>query len=101
MAGLGNRVDLVLDGVPKTDLVNAKVFTARLKAGDIFRVRGGGGGGFGPPWERPPEQVREDVRQGYVTLEAARSDYGVMLDRETLEIDHEATATCRAGMAAA
>jgi N-methylhydantoinase B len=36
----------------------------------------GGGGGFGSPAERDPEAVRRDVREGYVTAEAARRDYG-------------------------
>jgi N-methylhydantoinase B len=35
--------------------------------------------------------VREDVRQGYVSLEAAREKYGVVLDPETFEIDRAAT----------
>ena len=101
LEGYGNKVELVMGGVPKDDMVNAKVFTARLVAGDVFGVRGGGGGGFGVPWERPAERVREDVRQGYVTLESARSDYGVALDPETLEIDHDATERLRADLAAA
>jgi len=88
-------------GEPHTDLVNAKVFTAQLTAGDKFRVRGGGGGGFGPPWERPEEKVREDVHQGYITIESARAHYGVVLDPDTLEIDHGASATLRAQLAAA
>jgi len=50
------------------------------------------GAGFGPPWERPAETVREDVRQGYVTREAAARDYGVVLDPDTLAIDAAARA---------
>ena len=99
--GQGNRVELVMGGAPRTDMVNAKVFNAGLKAGDVFRVRGGGGGGFGPPWERPPARVSEDVRQGYVTLDSARADYGVALDPDTFEIDREETARLRAQLAAA
>jgi N-methylhydantoinase B len=99
--GQGNRVELVMDGAPKTDMVNAKIFNARLKAGDVFRVRGGGGGGFGPPWERPADRVREDVRQGYVTPESAREAYGVALDPDTFEIDEAETARLRAQLAAA
>ena len=47
------------------------------------------------------EKVREDVRQGYVSLESARLDYGVVLDPETLEADKDATAKLRAEMEAA
>jgi N-methylhydantoinase B len=99
--GFGNRVELDMVGVDNPEMVNAKVFTARLKAGDLFRVRGGGGGGFGPPWERPAEKVQEDVRQGYVTLESAKANYGVLLDSETLEINHEESDRLRAQLAAA
>ncbi len=101
LEGRGNRVDLVLDGVPRTDLDNAKVLTARLKSGDIYKVMGGGGGGFGPAWQRPAARVREDVRQGYVTLQSAAEDYGVVLDPETLEIMEAETRERREQMAVA
>jgi len=76
--------------------VNAKVLTAQLKSGDAYALRSGGGGGFGSPLERPPERVREDVRQGYVSLRAARDYYGVVLDPDSLAIDAKATAAERA-----
>jgi N-methylhydantoinase B len=98
--GHGNRVELKLEGVQSPEMANAKVFTAQLKAGDAFRVSAGGGGGFGPPWKRPVEKVREDVRQGYVTLDSAKLDYGVVLDPNSLEIDPDASANLRAQMAA-
>jgi len=99
--GHGNRVELNMVGVQNPEMANAKVFTAQLKAGDAFRVSAGGGGGFGPPWERPPKIVREDVRQGYVTLESAKSNYGVVLDPDTLEINHRLSETLRSQLAAA
>ena len=71
----------------KTDFPNAKVLVAQLKPGDAFSIRSGGGGGYGEPLERPVEQVREDVRQGYVSVTAAAELYGVVLDAETFEID--------------
>jgi N-methylhydantoinase B len=40
----------------------------------------GGGGGYGPPSEREPDAIRRDVREGYVSAEAARRDYGIDLD---------------------
>jgi len=39
-----------------------------------------GGGGFGSPLERPPLLVADDVRDGRVSIEAARVDYGVVID---------------------
>jgi N-methylhydantoinase B len=47
-----------------------------IAAGERVRIMTGGGGGFGSPAERDPEAVRRDVREGYVTAEAARRDYG-------------------------
>jgi N-methylhydantoinase B len=96
--GMGNRVTIVESGVPRTDFPNAKIFNARLRKGDGFIVHPGGGGGFGPAWQRAPARVREDVRQGYVTLEAARRDYGVALDPESLRVDERETEVLRAAM---
>jgi N-methylhydantoinase B len=53
-----------------------------------------GGGGFFSPLERDPELVRQDVLNGYISLQAARDEYGVALD-EGLAIDWEATKTVR------
>ncbi len=38
-----------------------------------------GGGGFGDPARRDPQRVRDDVRAGYVSSEAAARDYGVVI----------------------
>jgi N-methylhydantoinase B len=58
-------------------------------------VRTGGGGGWGDPLDRDPERVRWDVIEGYVSREAARSDYGVVLDPKTLVVDAASTAALR------
>jgi N-methylhydantoinase B len=92
-----NRIAIRRNGTLKDDFGNAKVYTMALQAGDAVMLRGGGGGGFGPPHERAPDSVREDVRQGYVSLEAARELYGVVLDPATLAVDEAATAALRAG----
>jgi len=51
-----------------------------IAAGDIVRIMSGGGGGWGPPAERDRDAIRRDVREGYVSAEAARRDYGVRID---------------------
>ena len=78
--GTGNRVELVRNGKAERELPNAKVLATRLNKGDVYVVQSGGGGGFGPASKRPRERVRDDVRQGYVTPEAARRDYGFDAD---------------------
>ena len=55
----------------------------------------GGGGGVGDPFERDVEAVCADVRNGLVSPEAARVEYGVVLDPDTFEVDEAATAPLR------
>ncbi len=38
-----------------------------------------GGGGYGDPFQRDPAAVLDDVLNGYVTIEAAARDYGVVV----------------------
>ena len=49
--------------------------TRHLKAGDVIRFERSGGAGFGLPAERAAEAVREDVRNGYVSAQAAAEVY--------------------------
>jgi N-methylhydantoinase B len=69
----------------------------RLSKDDLLRVERPGGGGLGDPLERPVEHVFEDVRQGYVSIERARSDYGVVMERVDgeLMLNHDQTQILR------
>jgi N-methylhydantoinase B len=95
--GRGNAVALRLSGKWKTDFPNAKVLVAQIKPGDAFRLRSGGGGGYGAPLERPVKDVREDVRQGYVSVHEAAEFYGVVIDAATGEVNEAATKLLRGG----
>ena len=70
----------------------------------MFRYITNGGGGWGNPLERDPERVKRDVRDEYVSIEGARTLYGVVIkgdpvhDPEGLEIDLEATRQLREEM---
>jgi N-methylhydantoinase B len=55
---------------------HAVVTAAQVNEGDIIRVHTGSGGGQGDPRRRPRELVREDLRNGYISDEIARSVYG-------------------------
>ena len=72
-----------------------------LQAEDGFLVEVGGGGGFWNPLERDPQRVLADVRSGYISSEAARRDYGVVVQQRgrRFELDHQATEELRRGMA--
>ncbi len=70
------------------------ISTAQLKAGDILQISRSGGGGCGSPFERDPENVRRDVEDGYVSVEAARASYGVAIGPES-KLDVAATKALR------
>jgi N-methylhydantoinase B len=72
----------------------------RMKPGDVIIMDAAGGGGYGDPLERDPEMVQDDVIQGYVSLEKARQDYGVVIDTGTLMVDTAATEELRRSMRA-
>jgi N-methylhydantoinase B len=93
----GNGVAFRLGGQWKTEFPNAKVLSAPLKAEDAWRISSGGGGGYGPAFERPVDAVREDVRQGYVSVKAAAELYGVVIDAQTFAVDRAATEKLRGG----
>jgi len=76
---------------------NGKIEARQLSPGDVVACESGGGGGFGSPLERPPEAVLADVRLGYVSIEAARRDYGVtIVPGDPPDLDVEATERLRA-----
>jgi len=80
----------------------------RMAADDAVRLSFPGGGGYGDPRARPVERVLADVVNGYVTPEAARRDYGVVVryagspdaqvrPPDAYEVDEAATQALRAG----
>jgi N-methylhydantoinase B len=91
---------VVRAGGPHAHEVGDKAGYIEHAAGECYEYHYGGGGGWGDPLARPPEQVLADVLDEYVSVEAARRDYGVVLRGDlwdlTLAIDHQATAALRA-----
>jgi N-methylhydantoinase B len=67
----------------------------QLKPGDVVVMDAAGGGGYGDPLARDADAVAEDVADGYVSVEAARRDYGVVIDPATTKVDREATGELR------
>jgi len=68
----------------------------RVIEGDSFIRPSAGGGGLGDPLKRKPEAVLEDVIDEYVSIERAKTDYGVVIreidkDLDLFEIDEEET----------
>ena len=67
----------------------------RVLTGDSVLKLSGGGAGVGQPEERSPEKVREDVSNGLISLERARTVYKVAFDSDTLAIDQAQTKVLR------
>jgi N-methylhydantoinase B len=55
----------------------AVVTALEVSEGDVIRIHTGNGGGYGDPRRRRRDLVLDDLRNGYVTREEARSVYGL------------------------
>jgi len=98
--GMGNEVGIRRGTEWDKDMANGKAISQRLRPGDAFMLRSGGGGGFADPRLRPAEKVAADVAEGYVSAKAALEEYGVVLNDDG-SVNEAATAQRRAHRAAA
>jgi N-methylhydantoinase B len=80
----------------KPDLLSYAEFD--LREDDVLYLRTASGGGYGDALERAPEAVVADVREGYVSRQAARDCYGVVLDETGAGVDRIETEKLRASM---
>jgi N-methylhydantoinase B len=94
---LANRIFITREDGKVKRFPTGKINPTEIDKGDGFTVETAGGGGFWSPLERPAERVLADVRSGYVSLEAARRDYGVVIQQQgrRFELAVEATAELR------
>jgi N-methylhydantoinase B len=87
----GGKGSCIINPGPDARRLPSRFGDQRLKKGDLLRLERPGGGGLGNPLERPTEVVFEDVRQGYVSIERARSAYAVVVElvdgEPTLNLD--------------
>jgi N-methylhydantoinase B len=103
--GLASRpfqVTLDPDG-PNEREADALADAEPVRAGEIIRIRTTGGGGWGDPLDRETERVLADVRDGKVSVDGARDDYGVVVtgSDDQLHVEEAGTAALRNEMRAA
>ncbi|MBI4504896.1 MAG: hydantoinase B/oxoprolinase family protein [Chloroflexi bacterium] len=87
-------------GTPGEEVLHSKGHYD-IATADVVSFQTSGTGGYGDPLVRDPAAVQRDVVCGYVSLEAAQREYGVVLDPQTLAVDEAATARRRAELRAA
>jgi N-methylhydantoinase B len=92
----GDNNHIVLNPGTEREVVQGGSYNL-LDAGEVLVNNTGGGGGYGNPFDREPERVASDVRNGFVSVDGAASDYGVAVDPQTFEVDTAATERLRSG----
>jgi len=75
-------------------------FMRTFKQGETYRAELAGGGGWGDPFERDAELVRQDVIDEKVSVQSAARDYGVAIGADGV-LDVAETQRLRAGRRAA
>ena len=74
---------------------NPLLASHKFGPGETFMFESTGGGGWGDPRQRAVQDVLEDVLDEYVSINAAKELYGVVIDPTTLTVDEAATAALR------
>jgi N-methylhydantoinase B len=89
-----NKIELCYpDG--KVYQTTSKDLVENVPEGTILFQQAGGGGGYGDPFDRNPEQVAREVKNGIISVYKAKELYGVVLHPETLELDKAGTEALR------
>lgn len=94
--GIVQRLSLAHGEAEPIDVETNSFYT--LNKGDVFEVIASGGGGFGDPYLRETELVARDVREGVVSVAAARMVYGVVIDPLSFEPNHVETQNLRSAV---
>ncbi len=102
--GHGGKLEVRNVNTGKVRYEPAKFSGLRTEEGDVITYYSPVGGGYGDPLERDPAKVLDDVLDGFITVDHARDDYGVVLapvdDGYGWALDLAATARRRTELAA-
>ena len=94
-----NRFTWQTDKGEATPPMASKISDLHLQAGRRVRLETPGGGGWGPPAQRPVDAVAHDLALGFVSTAQARDIYGVAVDADG-KVDSARTDALRQGDAA-
>jgi N-methylhydantoinase B len=92
----GALAKTVINPGPDEQLVHGKQ-SREFAHGDVISFQQSGAGGYGDPLERDPARVLDDVLDEYISVDAARGEYGVVMRGEgmDLRVDDDATRALR------
>ncbi len=89
-----NKIELQYPG-GKVYKATSKDLIEDVPAGTVLFQQAGGGGGYGDPYLRDPVLVAREVKNGIISTEEAKKDYGVVIDPKTSELNREKTEELR------
>ncbi|TXQ41155.1 hydantoinase B/oxoprolinase family protein, partial [Escherichia coli] len=90
----GMPFSVVIDpGGPDEREVDALADAEPIRAGQVVRIRTTGGGGWGDPLDRPLDEVERDLVWGKVSVDGARTAYGVVASGTKDDVSVDATAS--------
>ena len=93
----GGHEGTILHAIVNPDTENREVYksTFKLKKNDVIRIQMAGAGGYGEPLERDVDMVLKDVRERKVSVQRAKKTYGVVINKDTMEVDMSETQRLR------
>jgi N-methylhydantoinase B len=100
----GGRPDRLVRKAGENEWSSVNANWYQVPAESRVIIRSAGGGGWGDPLERDPQRVIDDIRDGMVSIEGAKSEYGVVAKvdgkggLDAIQLDIEATTRLRQEM---
>jgi len=76
-------------------MTTSKDLVEDVLEGTILFQQAGGGRGYGNPYLRHPAQVAQEAKNGIISTEKAKEDYGAVIDPETFEVNLKETEKLR------
>lgn len=93
--GSPNGASVIRKGKQEPEVWKGKLARHPLEAGDVVRLVTGTGGGYGPPQDRDPGLVLQDLLSGFITPAEAEEIYAVVVDEHALQVDEARTESLR------